>query len=232
MKKIDSNTSWDSARGSTLFTLAALEASGDHSKLEAALGKQFAKWDTIELARREAEDGIVRANARVSVRDAQLDRAVKAFANELLRDAGGKVEDKTFRAYFPDAPSEVVRLGLESEIEACEKLVNTSAKVTVSKRANEHLTAIKRAMDEGRKVLAVRREAYAKQALVSLDIASWKQAANAARESIYVALQAWGIDHGVGREYADAFFPDATRAKKKAKSEPKGDVKDPTKPTE
>lgn len=233
MKKIDSKTSWEAARTSTLFTLAALEASGSHGKLEAALGKQFAKWDTVEAARRDADDGIARANARVSVCDAQLDRAVKDFANELLRDAGGKFDDKTFRAYFPDAPSEVVRLGLESEIEACEKIVNTSAKVSVSKRANEHLTTIKRTMDEGRKVLAVRREAYAKQAQVALDIVSWKEATHAARESIFVALQTWGLDHGVGREYADAFFPDATRSRvKKAKAEPTGDAKGPAKPTE
>ena len=224
MKKIDDKTSWESARGSTLFTLAALEASGAHGKLESALSRQFAKWDVVESARRAAEDGIARANARVSVRDAQLDRAVRAFANEVLRDANGKVDDKVYRAYFPDPPHEVVRLGLESEIEVCERLVNTSAKVAVSKRANEQLTAIKRAMDAGREALAVRREAFAKQAQVSLDVASWKEAANAARESLFVALQAWGLDNGAGREYADAFFPDAPRAKAKAakKSEPAG----------
>jgi hypothetical protein len=73
----------------------------------------------------------------------------------------------------------------------------------------------------GKKALADRKAAYAEQASVALDVAAWKQATNAARVSVHVQLQAWAVEHGEDRSYAERFFPEAP--KKRAKAAGKGE---------
>lgn len=209
MRQIEEKTGWESARSDVLFTESVLEASGDHPKLHSAMRRQVERWSVIDSERRAAEDAVVRANAGVSWQDLALDRRVRAFANELLRDVGGDAENKTFRAYFPEAPNEVIRLGLESEIERCERFGAVRQKVKLSKAAGERLAAVDEAIAAGKVALKTRRDAFAKRSGVSLDVASWKEATNAARESVYLQLRGWALEHGEERGYADRFFPAA-----------------------
>lgn len=221
MRQFTDSTGFESARDATLFTVGVLEASGAHEKATKALAGVLAKWDSIDASKRKTTDAVTRANARVSWCDAALDAAVKKFSNELLRDCGGDANHAMFRSYFDGPPSEIVRLGLESEIAQCEALVVTSARVKLSKSADAALVKIKSAMVDGNKALAARKDAYAAQAGVWLDVAAWKQSANAARVSVYVALQSWALANGEDRTYADRFFPDASAKKvKKTPVEP------------
>jgi hypothetical protein len=207
MRKISEKTSWAAARAEVVFTDAVLDASGEHPKLLRAMRAQVERWMVIDAARQAAEDGVVRAHARVAWQDLRLDRRVRAFANELLRDAGGRADDKTFRAYFPEAPNEVIRLGLENEIERCERFATVRGKVAVSKAAAAKLAAVEEAITDGKAALKARRDAFAARTGVSLDVAGWKEASNAARESVYVQLRAWALEHGEERGYAERFFP-------------------------
>jgi hypothetical protein len=207
MRKIEEKTGWEAARGEVLFSVVVLDAAGEHPKQLRAMRSQVDRWSVIDVERRAAEDAIVSSHAGVAWRDRVLDRAVQGFANELLRDAGGNKDDKTFRAYFPEAPNEVIRLGLESEIERCEAFDTVRKKFPLSKSAAAKLAAVDEALDAGRVAIKARRDAFAQRMGVSLDIATWKDAANAARESVYVQLRAWGLEHGEERGYADRFFP-------------------------
>jgi hypothetical protein len=166
---------------------------------------------------------VTKANARVAWCDYALDASVKRFANELLRDANGQYEDKTFRAFFPEPPHEVIRLGLENEIERCEAMIATSSKVKVSKRAGEALNSIRSAVAAGKQALQERKAAYANKASVWLDTIAWKEAMNSARVSVYVGLQAWAIEHGEDRTYADRFFPNGAKRTGKSKSKEQKD---------
>ena len=225
MREFSETMGFDAARDSTLYTASVLEASGVHEKAAKAMASQLTKWNAVALARSAAADSVTRANARVAWCDFALDKHVKRFANELLRDSNGKSDDTTFRAFFPEAPNEVIRLGLESEIEKCEAIIATAAKLKVSKSAGEALAAMKSAVAAGKKALADRKAAYAEQASVALDVAAWKQATNAARVSVHVQLQAWAVEHGEDRSYAERFFPEAPkrRAKASSKGEEGGD---------
>lgn len=207
MREFSDRTTLDAARADLLFTVSVLEASQAHDRLLRALRPVLAKWTEADGGRRSADDGIVRANARVAWSDHVLDGAVRAFANELLRDVGGKADHPTFRAFFPEAPSEVVRLGLASEIERVERFAAVAAKVKLSKAAAERLAAVKRAVTAGEAALAQRKDAYLAQAQASLDVAAWVQSANAARVSAFVQLQSWAVENNEDRAYADRFFP-------------------------
>jgi hypothetical protein len=207
MRQIDEKTGWEASRADVLFTESVLGASEAHPKLLRAMRVQNERWTALDVERREAEDRVVRANARVSWLDLRLDGCVRVFANELLRDAGGNKDDKTFRAYFPEAPSEVIRLGLESEIERCERFDTVRERVTISKPAAAKLAAVDAAISEGKAALQGRRDAFAARTGVSLDVESWKEATNAARESVYLQLRTWALENGEERGYADRFFP-------------------------
>lgn len=207
MKRIEEKTGWEASRGEVLFSDVVLEAAGEHPKLQRAMRAQVERWSAIDAVRRAADDGVVRANARIAWSDRVLDRAVQRFANELLRDAGGDKDDKGFRAYFPEAPNEVVRLGLESEIARCERFGTVRKKVALSKGAAAKLGEVEAAMAAGKVALKARREAFAARTEASLDVATWKDATNAARESVYVQLRTWAIEHGEERGYAERFFP-------------------------
>ncbi len=216
MREFDDKTSWEGARAEVLFTASVLEAAGAHERLLKALRQQLERWTAVETARRGADDAIVKANARVSWADHVLDLAVRGFANEVLRDAGGNAEHKQFKAYFPEPPNEIIRLGLESEVERCERFAAVRSKVTLSKTAAARLGAVDKAVVAGRSALAQRREAYTAQAQASLDVGNWKEATNGARVSAFVQLQAWALENENERSYADRFFP--TRATRKVAS--------------
>lgn len=207
MRQIEEKTGWEAARADVLFTESMLKAAQHHGKLHRAVRALVERWTDVDAARSAAEDGVVRANARVAWVDLGLDRQVRAFANELLRDAGGNAEDKAFRAFFPEAPNEVVRLGLESEIERCARFGAVREKVALSKTAAAKLAAVEEALTAGKAAVQARRDAFTARTGASLDVASWKEAANAARESVYIQLRAWALEHGEERGYADRFFP-------------------------
>jgi len=207
MRQLGAKTGLLAARQSVLFTEAALVASGVHERLARPVGQLLGRWSTVWQARRDAEDAITRANARVAWADLRFDGAVLAFANELLRDAGGQSEDALFRSFFPEAPSRVVKLGLASQLTRCEDFAVIAAKRKLSAGAAKALRAVDDAMQAGREALAVRKAAYVQQAEAALDAQSWREAAESARQSVYVQLQSWALENRQSRAYAENFFP-------------------------
>lgn len=215
MREFDDKTSWDGGRGEVLYTVSVVDAAGTHEKLKRALLTQLDRWNAIEIVRRAAEDAVVGANARVAWADHVLDKTVRAFANELLHDVGGDATKRGFSSYFSEPPNEVIRMGLEAEIDRCEEFDVVAEKVPLSKASEAKLDAVREAIKTGKVALARRRDAYNAQAQASLDIASWKESANATRVSVYVQLQAWALEHDDERAYADRFFPARSVAKRK-----------------
>lgn len=217
MRTIGEGLSWEGARADVAYTLGVLAAAGRHERLSRAVTQLFERWTKAEATRRAAEDGVAAAHARVAWCDFALDDAVRAFANELLRDVGGKGDAPMFRKYFPEMPSEVVRMGLEAEIERCAAFDVVAGKVKLSKSAAQRLDAVRAAMKSGRDALAARRRAFDAQAQAALDVATWKEDANAVRRSVRNQLEAWALAEGGPGDYADRFFavsPAKSRGKK------------------
>jgi hypothetical protein len=220
MRKLTEKTGLLAARQSVLFTEAALIASGIHERQARPVGQLLVRWSTVWEARRNAEDAVTRANARVTWGNLRLDGATTRFANELLRDGGGKNDDPLFRAFFPEAPSDVVKLGLQNQIERCEGFAVVASKRKLSAGASKALRAVEESMREGREALAARKAAYVQQAQAALDAQSWRESAEAARQSIYVQLQSWALENREARSYAENFFPSFGGRANAAEEEP------------
>ena len=118
-------TGWEQARKDIRFTATRLAARPIHEPLAKPLRGLLDQWNTLDQERRDADDAIVDANALVAALDEELDDAVGKLATRLLYEVGGDSAHPTFKAYFPEPPSGVIRLGLESEIKRTRDLRHT-----------------------------------------------------------------------------------------------------------
>src|SRR4051794_34826878 len=116
------DTPWEVCRKDVRFTCTSLSVRAHHEALAKALRTLLSKWTTIEMERRDAEDALVDANAVVGALDEELDEAVFKLVSRLLVELDHDSTHPTFKAYFPEPPSEVIRLGLESEITRTKEL--------------------------------------------------------------------------------------------------------------
>ncbi|HEY2366993.1 MAG TPA: hypothetical protein VGH87_11440 [Polyangiaceae bacterium] len=212
MRLFDENTSWDDARRAMRFTAAALKAAPEHEKLAGAFGKLLASWKVVDEARHAAEDATVDANALVHFHDVMLDGHVTRLASRARADHGE--DSREFAALFPEPPNEVIKLGLESEIERVKKWDGVKKESSLSKGVLQSLKDIDQTCARGQKALAAREAGVTEAARVSLRVSKWKDDANGARRSVETALDDYANKHSLGRDYASAFFPIATRAKK------------------
>lgn len=227
MRQFDDKTSWEGARAEILYTVSVLGASKRHDKILHAVKVHLDRWGPLEAQRREADDAIVMANAAVAWADHDLDAAVRAFANEVLHESGHNTSHRTYVSFFPEPPNEIIRLGLESEIARCERFDVVASRIELSKASAAKLAAVNVAIEAGKVALKKRRDAFMAQAQCSLDITSWKEAANNARVSCHLQLQAWGLDNNDERAYAERFFP-ARSVSKGSKGDDGGDPPAPT----
>lgn len=216
MRLFNDNTGWEAARKSVRHTAAMLGASETHAGAAKALRQLLARWTTIDQERRDADDALVDANALVAWVDTQaLDPLVKELGSLLLHEARQDRKHPAFKRYFPEPPNDVVRLGLESEIERTKAFFDVAEEAPPSKEAKALLAKMRAVHARGAEALTARAEAAANVARVALKMTTWKEDANGARRSIATMLDAHANERGMKRDYASAFFPDAPAAKAK-----------------
>ena len=170
MRLFDEGTSWEQARKDTRYPSARLDARKHHATLSSPLRSLLAQWVTIDQERRDADDAVVDANALVSAVDEDLDAAVNDLVSRLLYEVGNNAASAIFKAYFPEAPNEVLRLGLESEIARTRKLLPIAKEKKASPEVMAILEEIAAIEEHGTQALAARVEAYAKVSRVALRI--------------------------------------------------------------
>jgi hypothetical protein len=178
-----------------------------------------------------ADDALVDANARVVWLDVVLDAALARFVAQLIADCGGNRNHKTFRAIFPDAPNEIIRLGLESEVETLTALVDEVEHAKLAKPTLALWAAVTGSFPAATAALKARDDATLQVARVGLKLRRWKYDANGARRSIEVAIDQYAIDHGLARDYSGAFFPSREAPKKKRAAKQPDAPDAPVKPT-
>jgi hypothetical protein len=201
------DTSWDHARKDVRYTVKSLETRPKHQQLVRPLGSLLARWATIEEERRTAEDELVDANAVVSAVDAELDEAVFRLVSRLLVEVGHDPAHATFRAYFPEPPSEVIHLGLESEIARTRELFAVAEEKHASAEVREILAGIAELQRRGEAALSAREQAFVAVSRADLHVQDWKESANAARKSVAHVLEAFATKNQLPRGYSEGFFP-------------------------
>jgi hypothetical protein len=213
-------TSWDDSRRDVRYTAAALEATGQHAAMAKPLRALLTQWKTIEAEREDADDAMVDANAVVRHIDAALDREVNHLAGQLLAENGRDTAAPGFRRFFPEAPSAVIRLGLESEIEHTKKFDTVAEEVGASKEVKAILKRVDALRTKGGAALKEREKVAERQGRVSLRIATWKDDANHARRSVESALEKLAAEQRLPRSYSDEFFPPGRTAKRTVEAAP------------
>ena len=222
MQMFDEDTSWEAARKSVRFTAARLAADPTHRKHEKAVRALLAEWGTIEQARRDADDGVVDANALVAYCNDRLDDTTGRFVRRLRNDFGGD-DNASFRKFFEESPSEVINLGLESQIGRSKDFFVVAEAVPLTRDAKAILDEIGAIMKDGKTALEGRETATIGVAKISLRVQTWKEKANAARRSLENILDTYATGNNLPRDYAGRFFP--ASAKKTKKSEKKANEK-------
>jgi hypothetical protein len=210
-------TPWENGRKDVRHTAATLIASEVHIALAKPVKHLLTRWNEIDQERRDADDKLVDANALVAWIDVRvLDPLVTELASLLLHEAKQDRSDPKFKRFFPEPPNEVVRLGLESEIQRTKAFFNVAEEVPTSPEAKAILAKIAAAHQQGDTALKTREEATLHVARISLRIQTWKEDANGVRRSVKTNLDAYANDNGLPRDHGDAFFPAARAAKNSA----------------
>ena len=225
MRLFDESSGWDSMRKDLRFTASALAADDEHATLTRALRALLTRWSTLDAERLAAEDALVDANAVIATVDARLDRLVVRLSAVILAETGGRRDAALYKAFFPEAPTEVVRLGLESEITRTQAFFTVAQERSVSRAVRAVLTEVEAVHTAGRTALAARESATEVVARVSLRRTTWREDANRARRSVESALAQFATANELPRDYPDAFFASApaTRTKTvKTAAAPKG----------
>jgi hypothetical protein len=127
-------TPWEQARKEVRHTAASVSAEDDHAALAKPLREILSQWTALDQERRDTDDAMVDASAFVRRLDSKLDRAVEKLASRLLFEVDQNREHPTFVTYFPEPPNEVIRLGLESEIERTKKFDHVAEELGASKQ--------------------------------------------------------------------------------------------------
>jgi hypothetical protein len=180
------------------------------------LATLLARWAAIEEERIRAEDALVDANAVVSAIDDELDEAVFRLVSRLLVEVDHNAAHPTLHAYFPEPPSEVIRLGLESEITRTKDLFGVAEQQKASPEIRAILDHIAALHHRGEEALRDREQAFVALSRAELHMADWKESANAARRSVANVLEAYALKNHLPRGYAENFFPPSSRTAKKS----------------
>lgn len=220
-------TGWSAARSELLYTTAALEAREPHRPLAKPLHTLLESWKAIDTERRAAEDAMVAANAAVAAIDAELDEVVSALSRELVHAAKGDRRDRAYVAFFPDGANTIVRLGLESELERVKSFGVLAKELAIAEAARSKIATLEALAPRGRAALEARQQRAVALALVRLRITEWKEAANAARRGVELALGQYAVAHKKGKTYPDPFFPLKKRSKREAEGSGEEDAPSP-----
>jgi hypothetical protein len=210
------DTSWEQVRKDVRYTVKSLSCRHKHDQLVKPLATLLARWAAIEDERRTAEDALVDANAVVAALDEELDEAIFRLVSRLLFEVDHNAAHPTFQAYFPEPPSEIIRLGLESEIVRTKDLFVVAEEKRASPEVHAILAGIAEMHRRGEEALRERELAFVALSRADLHVQDWKESANAARRSVVNVLEAYALKNHLPRGYGEGFFPVSSRIPKKA----------------
>jgi hypothetical protein len=215
MRLFTDHAGWEDARKAARWTSASLCASEEHARLARPLQYLLEKWSAIDVQRREVDDALVEADAVVHAVDRELDRLVTSFAATIERELDGGRTNATFLRFFPGDVDDIVRLGLEHEIERTDGFGTIARETPLSDEARANVRAIGDVVAQGKKALTTREKAAGEAARVALRIETWTESAKRARKNVEELLSAYAVAKDLPDAWVKSFF--ATSRKDDAK---------------
>lgn len=190
------------------FSEAALGADEETQDLVQPFTDMMNEWDGVFKKEREGRRNVIRANAVVAVRNAQLDTKTVRFGASVLAEVGGDRKAPFFRRFFATAPSVFVRQALRKQCETTLNLVIVEIGKLDKKHALrsylEPLTDLSKAALDA---LDARNKVTGERTMSANDVNEWKEGVNALLLSTYAELLKIAAEKGYPRSWADTFFP-------------------------
>jgi hypothetical protein len=211
IQTLSTEMSIDALKDDNDYTRARMTHDRDAKDLAPQFEALSARIKETRLGQWDAWEREVLAQARVDAANAALDEVTTDYARDLLYVVRDR-ESPRFRRYFAVAPNELVRLGLQSQIEKTRTwpaLLAAETDATLSAYAERFRAAI----EEGDAALEERRNAAAARATHRVEvILPLFDDVNAARQSLYGLLLQRGVERKRDRQWAASFFRHGARS--------------------
>lgn len=206
MELYNEGNGWDSMHDDLLTTSGMLLASEVHAALARPLEAHLVKWDALDADRTVVDRDVVKANARVAWLNVDLDARTTHFSGQLAVDLGAR-DHKTFKRFFPTTPNEVIRLGLESQLDAMAKFPTVADEADLPRASAASVKRVLALFEPGREAVKARDNAVLATTRASIKQAAWRDEANALRRAVETALDDYANKNNLPRTYAAGFFP-------------------------
>jgi hypothetical protein len=211
------------------YTEAALRAEPSTGDLAGAFHDAIQQWGAYFAKQRASRREVLRAEAVVGVRDAQIDTTTRKFSTVLLMEAGGDRKSTFFRRFFPVAPSEFIRQGLRDQ---CERTRDVIVPELEKLEGDSALSGFAKPLGDGVKAalaaLTARSKAKGEAAMTNSDIDDWKEGINQLRRTTYAELMKRASEAKHPREWPEMFFRMAGGRDAEGEAEPEaGDAQAP-----
>jgi hypothetical protein len=195
------------------YTEAALLADEETHDLAKPITHEIADWTKVSTAERAARREVIRAEAVVAVRNAQLDTKTLAFGSQVVASGGGDRKGSFFRRFFSSTPSEFVRQPLRKQAEqTLNTLVLEAGKLDKEHPLHKLAPPIKKIAQAALTALDHRTTVKAARASSAHDTDEWKEGANTLLLSTYAELLKLAAENGHPKSWAAAFFPSTQHA--------------------
>lgn len=214
MRQYYENDGWEWMHGNTVVTASMLKASGVHATLAEPLTLHLVAWRALDDERRAAETAVDEADALVAWKNLELDPITTRFGALLYADCGNDRKHTTYTKFFPVAPNEITRLGLDAQVAAMDHFPTVAAEVRLTTTTDAVLKDVLACLTQSKAACDARKEIAKGVARVSLKQDAWRDEANKRRRAVENALATYATAHDLPRSYPDAFFPAPKAAKK------------------
>lgn len=189
------------------FTEAALSADPETQAFAPAFHEELEGWDRVFKRERVGRRDVVRADAVLAVRNAQLDDKTTRFGAAALAEAGGDRSSKAFRRFFAVAPSQFIRRALRKQAEdTLNVLLGELGKLDSGSPLKAYAQPLAELANAAVLSLDARNKAKADRTLANNDVEEWKEGVNVLRLTTYAELVKLGAQKGYARSWADTFF--------------------------
>lgn len=189
------------------YSEAALGADDETKDLAKPIHDELVGWEDVFKKERASRRNVIRAEAVVAVRNAQLDGKTQQFGASVLGEAGGDRKSPFFRRFFSIAPSSFVRQPLRKQCETTLNVVVVELDKLDKKHALRNFLSPLASLAKGAlAALDARNKAKGERTMSSNDVDEWKEGVNALRLTTYAELLKLAAEKGYPRAWADSFF--------------------------
>lgn len=225
-RMLTAHTSFDDIYHYVMRVEVALAITGGEGDKEVAklvppVNKLLAKWEAIDQARRNQQRAVIRADALVALRDANLDAVTTGLHNAVLSAMDLNRKAPLFKLLFPKPLSQVIAAALEKQLSSARTLYNklTDALVPAALR-KEHEKPLSAAITAGEDALKSREATRAGTSQLTAQVAALRDEVNATLLATEGQLKTLAAQRGLGMGWVNAFFP-AAKAQAKKSAAPK-----------